>query len=100
GTDAGNQQRYEGEQDIAEAAQHDPEQDGDRGERPETGLEEGADHRAAGLENGDRAADRVGLDALNRARELAQGFVVVGIALRQDLDLETTVLGDPFVRDL
>ena len=66
-------------------------QDRDRAERPESGLDEGERDRVAGLENRDRSADRRRLDRKHRARELPQRLVVVRIALRQRLHARAAV---------
>ena len=51
--------------------------------------------RVAGLENGDRTADRGRLGGKHGRGELAQGLVVVGIAARLGLDTHQAVLGLP-----
>jgi hypothetical protein len=49
GHDAGNQQRHEREQDVANPTQGDPQQQGDCREREDPGLDEGAYYGGAGF---------------------------------------------------
>src|SRR5262249_31204401 len=90
----------ERKQNVSEPAQYDPQQHRDRKKRPHPGVEECANDGAAGFENCDRSADPVRLDTLHRARELANRFVVVGIAVGKNLDLVEAVLGHPLTRDI
>ena len=55
-------------------------------ERPDAGLDERVNDRAPGFEDRDRPAGRVRLDREHRAAKLTHGLVVVGIAVRGDLD--------------
>ena len=52
-------------------------------QRVDAGLDEGRDHGVAGLQDRDRAADRVRVDGQHGAREIAQHLGVVGIAFRR-----------------
>ena len=93
--EAGQQQRHERQQHVAEAPQHDPQQDRDRNQRKDAGVDEGLHDGLAGLQDRHRRADRIRELRLDGAREVAQRFVVVGIALRRRLDPHAPVGGDP-----
>ena len=67
-TTAGDQQRHQRQQHIADAAQRDPQQQRDRRQREDAGLDEGAHDRVAGLEQHHRRAGRIGLDRQHGGR--------------------------------
>ena len=98
--DAGEQQRHQRQQHVAEPAQRDPQQDRDRDQRAGAGLDEGADDRAARLEDRDRPADRGrARRAARRARNCAAPCCR-WIAARRDLDTRLPVRRHPLADEL
>ena len=93
--DACEQQRDERQQHIAEPPQNDPQQDGNRDQRVESGLQECPDDGPARFKDGNRPAGCIRIDGEHGARERPQHLGVVGIAFRGDFDACAPVRRDP-----
>ena len=84
--DAGDEQRNERQQDVADPPQRDPQEHGDRQQRIGARLDESGDDGGARLQDRDRPLGRVRRDRLHGVGEGAQNRIVVLIAGRRDHD--------------
>ena len=92
------QQRHQRHQHIGDAPQGNPQQQRDRREREDAGLDKGAHDRVAGLVEHRRGARRIGLDREHGRHKFAQYRGVFGIALWQDLHPRPAIGRNPIAR--
>ena len=90
-----NEQRYQSQRNIDPPAQRDKQDQRNQHQRQDAGLKKCLYDGCGGLNHENRRAGGLRCDSANGRNEATQDGIVVGIALRRDLDPEPAVSGHP-----